>query len=155
MSRIGNNPVSLPEGVSYTFDQSTGMMTVKGPKGELQQEINPDFKLSEEDGTLTVVRPSEQKRHKALHGLYRSLINNMVVGVSEGYVKELELVGVGSVPCEVTELFPMTEYFYNLSLWCCISPKLSVCGFYRLTDVEYYIFWCCKGCKNDMIQLFL
>ncbi len=71
------------------------VVTVKGPKGELKQEIHPDMKVNIEGDTLTVERPTEQKRHKAMHGLYRSLINNMVVGVSEGYKRELELVGVG------------------------------------------------------------
>lgn len=117
MSRIGNNPVSLPEGVTYTFDSKTGMMTVKGPKGELQQEINPDFKISEEDGALKVVRPSEQKRHKALHGLYRSLISNMVTGVNEGYKKVLELRGVGfkaSVQGQVLEM--SLGYSHNIHM---------------------------------------
>ena len=71
------------------------MVTVKGPKGELKQQVNPDLSIKIEEGELVVSRPTEQKRHKAMHGLYRSLIANMVVGVSEGYVKELELVGVG------------------------------------------------------------
>ena len=95
MSRIGNNPISIPEGVSYTFDKASGKMTVKGPKGELSEMINPDFTLKEEEGSMTLVRPSEQKRHKSLHGLYRTLIYNMIVGVSEGFKKQLELRGVG------------------------------------------------------------
>jgi len=73
----------------------SNLVTVKGPKGELTEKIDSDFTFTQEDGLFTVVRPTEQKRHKSLHGLYRSLINNMVVGVSEGYKKELELVGVG------------------------------------------------------------
>ena len=71
------------------------IVTVKGPKGELTQDVNPDMIVKVEEGVVTVQRPTEQKRHKALHGLYRSLIFNMVVGVSEGYTKALELVGVG------------------------------------------------------------
>jgi len=95
MSRIGKKPISIPEGVSYTFSKEKGMITIKGKKGELSQQIDTDFSVEENEGELVLGRPTEQKRHKALHGLYRSLINNMVVGVSEGYKKELELVGVG------------------------------------------------------------
>jgi large subunit ribosomal protein L6 len=94
MSRIGKLPISIPAGVTVTVGKDN-LVTVKGPKGELSQEVNPDIKVSVEDGTLSVVRPSDEKNHRSLHGLYRSLISNMVVGVSEGYRKELELVGVG------------------------------------------------------------
>ncbi len=94
MSRIGNAPISIAQGVTIDIDKSN-LVTVKGPKGELSEKIDSDFTFTQEDGVITVVRPTEQKRHKSLHGLYRSLINNMVVGVSEGYRKELELVGVG------------------------------------------------------------
>lgn len=93
MSRIGKAPISLPAGISVNVDKTK--VTVKGPKGELVQEIHPDMKVSVEGEVLTVERPTEQKRHKAMHGLYRSLINNMVEGVTNGYKKELELVGVG------------------------------------------------------------
>ncbi|KPM49872.1 50S ribosomal protein L6 [Jiulongibacter sediminis] len=93
MSRIGNKIIKLPAGV--TVSRSDNNVVVKGPKGELSQPIDPDFKLEQEGEELKVLRPTEQKRHKALHGLYRSLVNNAVVGVSEGYKKELELVGVG------------------------------------------------------------
>lgn len=94
MSRIGKLPVSIPAGVTLTVSNDN-VVTVKGPKGELVQNVNPDIKVSVEDGVLSVSRPSDEKNHRSLHGLYRSLINNMVVGVSEGYRKELELVGVG------------------------------------------------------------
>ncbi len=93
MSRIGKSPISIPAGVSIDLDGS--VVKVKGPKGELSETIDPDMIVKIEDGTLTLERPTEQKRHKAMHGLYRSLINNMVIGVSEGYKKEMELVGVG------------------------------------------------------------
>jgi len=94
MSRIGKMPVTIPSGV--TIDISKGnLVTVKGPKGELKEQVSPDLELAIEDGELNLKRPTEQKRHKAMHGLYRALIHNMVVGVTEGYVKELELVGVG------------------------------------------------------------
>lgn len=94
MSRIGKAPINIPAGVTVTVSE-TNVVTVKGPKGELSQNVDADIKISQEDGILTVVRPSEQKRHKALHGLYRSLINNMVIGVTEGYKTQQELVGVG------------------------------------------------------------
>ncbi|ASB48465.1 50S ribosomal protein L6 [Alkalitalea saponilacus] len=93
MSRIGKAPISIPAGVNVTVKDN--LVTVKGPKGELQQEIHPEMKVEINDGVLSVERPSEEKSFKSLHGLYRSLINNMVVGVSEGYQKKLELVGVG------------------------------------------------------------
>ena len=94
MSRIGKKIITLPAGVSV--DVSAGnLVTVKGPKGTLSQQIDQDIIVNIEDGVLTVARPTEQKRHKAMHGLYRSLINNMVVGVSEGYKKDLEIIGVG------------------------------------------------------------
>ena len=94
MSRIGKNPITVPAGVTITVTNDN-LVTVKGPKGELSQAVDPEMIVTQEDGVLTVGRPSEQKRHKALHGLYRSLINNMVVGVTEGYKIEQELVGVG------------------------------------------------------------
>jgi large subunit ribosomal protein L6 len=94
MSRIGKKPIDLPQGVTVTVT-ADNVVVVKGPKGELKQEVNPDIKVSVEGDVVTVERPTEQKRHKALHGLYRSLISNMVLGVSQGYKKDLELVGVG------------------------------------------------------------
>jgi large subunit ribosomal protein L6 len=93
MSRIGILPISIPSGVNVTVKDNA--VTVKGPKGELHQEINPDMIVEVNDGKIEVKRPSDEKKHKAMHGLYRSLINNMVIGVSEGYKKQLELVGVG------------------------------------------------------------
>ncbi|MGB1216971.1 MAG: 50S ribosomal protein L6, partial [Saprospiraceae bacterium] len=92
--RIGKMPISIPAGVNFSVSDAN-VVTVKGPKGELLQQVDPDMKVELEDGTVTVSRPTEQKRHKAMHGLYRTLIYNMIVGVSEGYVKELELEGVG------------------------------------------------------------
>src|SRR6476469_1921624 len=94
MSRIGKLPISVPAGVAISVDKDNAV-TVKGPKGSLTTQVDRDIAVAVEDGTLTVTRPTEQKRHKAMHGLYRSLINNMVVGVSEGFTKQLELVGVG------------------------------------------------------------
>ena len=94
MSRIGNKPIVVPEGVTVDISPDN-LITVKGPKGELQQQVNADIEVKLEDGELNLSRPTEQKRHKAMHGLFRSLVNNMVVGVNKGYKKELELVGVG------------------------------------------------------------
>ena len=93
MSRIGKKPVEVPGGVTPRLDG--GVLHVKGPKGALSLEVHPEMELSIEDGLLTVVRPSEAARHKALHGLTRSLIANMVEGVTDGFSKRLEIVGVG------------------------------------------------------------
>ncbi len=94
MSRVGKAPIAIPNGVTLTVSKEN-LVTVKGPKGELSQQVDADIIVSQEDGNILVQRPSEQKRHKALHGLYRALINNMVVGVTEGYKLQQELVGVG------------------------------------------------------------
>ncbi|GAA4305717.1 50S ribosomal protein L6 [Nibribacter koreensis] len=94
MSRIGKLPITLPQGVEVLVNQDN-LVTVKGPKGSLSAPVDTDIQVQVEDGVLTVTRPTEQKRHKALHGLYRSIINNMIVGVSTGYKIDLELVGVG------------------------------------------------------------
>ena len=94
MSRIGKLPISIPAGVTVSVSKEN-LITVKGPKGELNQEVNSDIKVTVEGTEVNVTRPSDEKGHRSLHGLYRALINNMVVGVSEGYRKELELVGVG------------------------------------------------------------
>ncbi len=93
MSRIGKAPIVIPGGVTVTI--ANDEVSVKGPKGQLSQKINGGIIVEQEDGQLIVKRPSEQKQHKALHGLYRSLINNMVTGVTEGYKLQQELVGVG------------------------------------------------------------
>ena len=94
MSRIGKLPVNLPKGVTVTVSD-TNEVRVKGPLGELTQEVDKDLKVEVVGNEIILSRPSESKNHKSLHGLYRALIHNMVVGVSEGYKKELELVGVG------------------------------------------------------------
>lgn len=94
MSRIGKLPITVPAGVAITIgDDNT--VTVKGPKGEMKQSIARDMKVEAKDNELTIERPNEDKNSRAMHGLYRSLLNNMVIGVSEGFRKELELVGVG------------------------------------------------------------
>lgn len=93
MSRIGNAPVAIPEGVEVNFNE--GVVTVKGPKGELSQPIDPVIAVKIEDGNVTFERSSDHKDHRSKHGLYRSLVNNMVEGVSNGYTIQQELVGVG------------------------------------------------------------
>jgi large subunit ribosomal protein L6 len=93
MSRIGKAPIVIPTGVTVKVDGNT--VTVKGPKGELSETINPELTIKVEDGHITLERPSDDREHRAQHGLYRALIHNMVVGVSTGYRKEMELVGVG------------------------------------------------------------
>ena len=93
MSRIGKAPIEIPAGVTVTVNGD--VVTVKGPKGELSQKVNPELTIKVEDGHVTLTRPSDDREHRAQHGLYRALIHNMVVGVSQGYRKEMELVGVG------------------------------------------------------------
>jgi large subunit ribosomal protein L6 len=93
MSRIGRLPITVPSGVDVTIDGRH--VTVKGPKGTLSRALHPDITVTREDGTLVVTRPTEQKTHKQLHGLTRTLVNNMVVGVTDGYRKGLEITGVG------------------------------------------------------------
>lgn len=94
MSRIGKQPVIVPSGVTVTIG-SDNIVTVKGPKGELKESIDRDMKIEVADGKINVTRPTDQIRHRALHGLSRALISNLVKGVTEGYEKRLELIGVG------------------------------------------------------------
>jgi len=94
MSRIGKLPITVPAGVAVTIGDDN-VIKLKGPKGELSQQVSGNMKVELNDGVLTIERPSDEKESRSLHGLYRSLLNNMVVGVSEGFRKELELVGVG------------------------------------------------------------
>ncbi len=93
MSRIGRLPIPVPSGVDVTIDGRN--VTVTGPKGSLSRSLHPDMTVSREDGTIVVTRPTEQKTHKQLHGLTRTLVNNMVIGVTDGYRKGLEITGVG------------------------------------------------------------
>jgi len=94
MSRIGKLPITIPAGVTVSVSEKN-VVTVKGPKGELTRPVDTDMKVSIDESILTVIRPTESKRHRALHGLYRSLIQNMIIGVTEGYTLQQELVGVG------------------------------------------------------------
>ena len=123
MSRIGKLPISIPAGV--TISQKENVITVKGPKGELSQEINPAIKVEIEGAELTVSRPNDERQNRALHGLYRSLLNNMVVGVSEGYKKELELVGVGYRVSNQGNLLDFSlGYTHNIYLQ--LPPEIKV-----------------------------
>jgi len=94
MSRIGKAPIAVPSGVAVTVSDKN-LVTVKGPKGELTQQVDTDITVRQEEGNIVLTRPTDQKRHKALHGLYRALLNNMVTGVSKGFERKLNLVGVG------------------------------------------------------------
>ncbi len=94
MSRIGRKPIEIPSGVTVSVGKDN-IIAVKGPKGELKESIDRDIKLEVKDNVLEISRPTDQIRHRAMHGLYRSLVSNMVKGVTEGYTKQLELVGVG------------------------------------------------------------
>jgi len=123
MSRIGNKSIDLPE--SVTFEVKDSLVTVKGPRGSLQQEISSEFNIKEKERVITIERPTEQKRHKALHGLYRSLVNNMIVGVTEGFKIQLEFVGVGykaSIQGNVLEL----SLGYSHNIFMSIPEELKV-----------------------------
>lgn len=125
MSRIGNKVIVLPAGVSVSVADNN-VVSVKGPKGVLSQAVDSDISVEVEGNELKVVRPTEQKRHKALHGLYRSLINNMVIGVDAGYKKELEIIGVGykaSAANNVLEL--QLGYSHNIFMAIPDEIKLS------------------------------
>lgn len=107
MSRIGKSPIELASGISIAVSKGN-LVTVKGPKGELNQQIDPDLTLEVKDGVAELSRPTEQKRHKAVHGLYRTLIANCIEGVTNGYKVELELVGVGYRCSNAGQLLELT-----------------------------------------------
>ena len=123
MSRIGKAPIAVPAGV--TVEVKDNVVTVKGKNATLQQAINPDITVEVKDGEIHVSRPSDEREHRALHGLYRALINNMVVGVSEGYRKEMELVGVGyraNATGQVLEL----SLGYSHAIYIKLPPEVKV-----------------------------
>ncbi|MBT9483687.1 50S ribosomal protein L6 [Sediminibacterium sp.] len=114
MSRIGKQPVVVPAGVTITVG-AENVLTVKGPKGQLTQNIDRDITIEVKEGEVVFTRPTDQIRHRAMHGLYRSLVNNMVKGVTEGYKKELELVGVGFKAANTGNLLDLAlGYSHNI-----------------------------------------
>lgn len=114
MSRIGRSPIKLASGVTVTVSPANEI-TVKGPKGELKREMDRDIKLEVKDGEILISRPTDQIRHRALHGLYRSLVANMVTGVTEGFKKQLELVGVGYKAANQGQLLDLSlGYSHNI-----------------------------------------
>jgi large subunit ribosomal protein L6 len=124
MSRIGKKPINIPAGV--TVDVSAhNVVTVKGPKGTLTQEVHPDMTLKVEDNELAITRPTDSKRHKSFHGLYRSLINNMVIGVTEGYKKNLELVGVGYKATNQGQILELA-LGYSHSIYFALPAEISI-----------------------------
>lgn len=124
MSRIGNAPITLPKGVEVKVNN--GLVSVKGTKGELTQKVDTDIKVDVKDGVVSLSRPTDQKRHKALHGLYRALINNMVHGVSQGYKSEQELVGVGYRASNKGQLLELSlGYSHNITFEIPKEIKLS------------------------------
>jgi large subunit ribosomal protein L6 len=124
MSRIGKAPIGLPKGVEVNVNN--GLVTVKGAKGTLTQKVDTDITVAVENGQVVVTRPTEQKRHRALHGLYRSLIANMVKGVSEGYKTEQELVGVGYRASNKGQLLELSlGYSHNITFELPIEIKVS------------------------------
>jgi large subunit ribosomal protein L6 len=114
MSRIGKQPVIIPAGVTVTVNNEN-VVTVKGPKGELKESVDRDIKVEVKDGEVIIARPTDQIRHRAMHGLYRSLVSNLVKGVTEGYKKDLELVGVGFKAANTGNLLDLAlGYSHNI-----------------------------------------
>jgi len=123
MSRIGKAPIEIPAGVTVTV--SGDVVTVKGPKGQLQQSFNPDLTVKVEDNHVYVTRPSDDREHRAQHGLYRALIHNMVVGVSTGYRKEMELVGVGYRAQSTGQVLELSLGFSH-AIYIKLPPEIKV-----------------------------
>ena len=115
MSRVGKAPISIPEGIEIKIDGNK--VSVKGKLGELSETVHPELSVKMEDGVITVERPSETPNHRAMHGLYRSLINNMIIGVASGFKKELELVGVGYRASNQGQIIDLSlGYSHNIML---------------------------------------
>ncbi len=123
MSRIGKLPISIPAGV--TVSQSEGVVTVKGPKGELKQSIDPRITVKVEDGNIVVERQNDERQERSLHGLYRALLNNMVTGVSQGFTKTLELVGVGYRASNQGQLLELSLGFSH-NIYFQLAPEIKV-----------------------------
>ncbi len=124
MSRIGKKIIELPAGITVSVNDEN-VVSVKGPKGTLTQSVDKDMTVEVEGSELKVVRPSEQKRHKALHGLYRSLINNMIIGVNTGYRKELEIVGVGYKATAANNILELS-LGYSHSIFMAVPEEIKV-----------------------------
>ena len=123
MSRIGKAPIEIPAGVTVKVDNNT--VTVKGPKGELTQKVHPDLTINVEDGHVVITRPSDDREHRAQHGLFRALIHNMVVGVSTGYRKEMELVGVGYRATATGQVLELSLGFSH-AIYIKLPPEVKV-----------------------------
>ena len=123
MSRIGKAPIEIPAGVTVTVSGDT--VTVKGPKGTLTQKVNPELTVTVEDGHVKLTRPSDDREHRAQHGLYRALIHNMVVGVSTGYRKEMELVGVGYRATATGQVLELSLGFSH-AIYIKLPPEVKV-----------------------------
>ncbi len=124
MSRIGKAPIEIPAGVTIDIAKDNHV-TVKGPKGTLSQTVNPEFEVKVEDGHLHVIRPTDDREHRAQHGLYRALLHNMVVGVSTGYRKELELVGVGYRAAATGQVLELS-LGYSHAIYLKLPPEIKV-----------------------------
>ncbi len=138
MSRIGKKIITVPAGVTVDI-ASNNLVTVNGPKGTLSQQVDSDIQFTLEDGTLTATRPTEQKRHKAMHGLYRSLVANMIEGVSNGYKRDLEIIGVGYKAANQGNILEL-NLGYSHAIFMSIPEELKI-----TTSME-------KG-KNPMVFL--
>jgi len=123
MSRIGKAPIAIPQGVTVKVDNDT--VTVKGPKGTLTQTINPEINVKVENEHIILTRPTDDKEHRAQHGLYRALIHNMVVGVSTGYRKEMELVGVGYRATATGQVLELSLGFSH-AIYIKLPPEIKV-----------------------------
>ncbi len=123
MSRIGKAPIAIPAGVTVTVSGDT--VTVKGPKGTLTQKVNPDLNIKVENNEVVLTRPTDDREHRAQHGLYRALIHNMVVGVSEGYRKEMELVGVGYRAAATGQVLELS-LGYSHAIYLKLPPEVKV-----------------------------
>ena len=124
MSRIGKKPIALPSNVTLSVDDQN-VVTVKGPKGTLTQSVDPDISVAVADGQIQVSRPTEQKRHKALHGLYRSLVNNMITGVSEGFKLDLEIIGVGYKASAANNVLEL-QLGYSHNVYVAVPTEIKV-----------------------------
>ncbi len=123
MSRIGKAPIAIPAGVTVTVSGDT--VNVKGPKGTLTQKVNPDLDIKVENNEVVLTRPTDDREHRAQHGLYRALIHNMVVGVSEGYRKEMELVGVGYRAAATGQVLELS-LGYSHAIYLKLPPEVKV-----------------------------